>query len=236
MTLSPQQQIAVNPFSDNQLLVNPFIRSDNESVPMDLIPTVTRIVRTIKAFASLDIRLHGIVYKKNNMGYAIISLHSAIQEIYIVNSEIMANLLVTEIAKNHVDVNYFGEHHRLRIEESFVSSGREDGSASGMTFAEELALVAEDHRRNPIRLLMIRRPYAVYDDGRFLGYLIMPGSNDDQFKRLGFESGDIITYLNGTAFEGPGKERFVIAQLTHSTNIDLTVLRGKDELNIIYGF
>lgn len=236
VTLSPQQQIAVNPFSDSHLLVNPFIRSDKESVPMDLIPTVTRIVRTIKPFESLDIRLHGIVYKNNNVGYAIISLHSAIQEIYIVNSEIMAHLVVTEIAKNHVEVNYFGEHHRLSIEDSFASSGREDGSASGLTFAEEVALVEEDHRRNPIRLLMIRRPYAVYDDGRFLGYIIMPGSNDDQFKRLGFESGDIITYLNGTAFEGPGKEGFVIAELTHSSNIDLTVLRGEDELNIIYGF
>jgi len=236
LTLSPQQQIVVDPFSDSHLLVNPFIRSDNESVPMDLIPTVIRIVRTIKPFESLDIRLHGIVYKNNNVGYAIISLHSAIQEIYIVNSEIMAHLVVTEIAKNHVEVNYFGEHHRLSIEDSFVSSGREDGSASGMTFAEEVALVEEDHRRNPIRLLMIRRPYAVYDDGRFLGYIVMPGSNDDQFKRLGFESGDIITYLNGTAFEGPGKEGFVIAELTHSSDIDLTVLRGEDELNIIYGF
>ncbi len=236
MTLSPQQQVAVNPFSDNHLLVNPFIRSDNESVAMDFIPTVTRIVRTIKPFESLDIRLHGIVYQNNNVGYAMISLHSAIQEIYTVNSEIMAHLVVTEIAKNHVEVNYFGEQHRLSIEDSFVSSGREDGTASGMTFAEELALVEEDHRRNPIRLLMIRRPYAVYDDGRFLGYIVMPGSNDDQFKRLGFESGDIITYLNGTAFEGPGKEGFVIAQLTHSSNIDLTVLRGEDELNIIYGF
>ena len=69
-----------------------------------------------------------------------------------------------------------------------------------MTFAEEVALVEEDHRRNPIRLLMIRRPYAVYEDGRFLGYLVMPGSNDDQFKRLGFESGDIITYLKRNCF------------------------------------
>ncbi len=124
----------------------------------------------------------------------------------------------------------------LSIEGSPVSTDLEDERDSGMTFAEEVALVEEDHRRNPIRLLMIRRPYAVYDDGQFLGYIVMPGSNDDQFKRLGFQSGDIITYLNGTAFEGPGKEGFVIAQLTHSSNIDLTVIRGEDELNIIYGF
>jgi type II secretion system protein C len=203
---------------------------------MDLIPTITSIVRTIKPFESLDIRLHGIVYKNNNAGYAMISLHSAMQEIYTVNSEIMDQLVVTEIAKNHVEVAYFGEQYRITIDGSTLSSDLEGELDSGMTFAEEVALVEEDHRRNPIRLLMIRRPYAVYEDGRFLGYLVMPGSNHDQFKRLGFQSGDIITYLNGTAFEGPGKEGFVIAQLTHSSNIDLTVMRGEDQLNIIYGF
>ena len=236
VTLSPQQRNAVNPFSDNHLFVNPFIRSDSDSVPMDLIPTVTTIVPTIKPFASLDLRLHGIVYKNNNAGYAMISMHSAMQEIYSVNSEIMEHLVLTEIAKNHVEIDYFGEQHRITIDGSTLSSELEDEHDSGMTFAEQVALVEEDHRRNPIRLLMIRRPYAVYEDGRFLGYLVMPGSNHDQFKRLGFESGDIITYLNGTAFEGPGKEGFVIAQLTHSSNIDLTVMRGEDQLNIMYGF
>ena len=236
VTLSPQQRNAVNPFSDTHQFVNPFIRSDTESVPMDLVPTVTSIVRTIKPFASLDLRLHGIVYKNNNAGYAMISMNSAMQEIYTVNSEIMDNLVLTEISKSHVGIDYYGEQHRLTIDGSIVSLDHEGEGASGLTFAEEVALVEEDHRRNPIRLLMIRRPYAVYEDGRFLGYLVMPGSNHDQFKRLGFESGDIITYLNGTAFEGPGKEGFVIAQLTHSSNIDLTVLRGEDQLSIVYGF
>ncbi len=114
VTLSPQQRNAVNPFSDNHQFVNPFIRSENESVAMDLIPTITSIVRTIKPFESLDIRLHGIVYKNNNAGYAMISLHSAMQEIYTVNSEIMDHLVVTEIAKNHVEVDYFGEQHRIK--------------------------------------------------------------------------------------------------------------------------
>ena len=236
VTLSIQQQNAVNPFSDNHLFVNPFIRSDTESVPMDLIPTVTSIVRTNKPFASLDLRLHGIVYKNNNAGYAMISMNSAMQEIYTVNSEIIDNLVLKEITKKHVQIDYFGEQHRLSIDGSTVSLDHEGERASGITFAQEVALIEEDYRRNPIRLLMISRPYAVYDNGRFLGYLVMPGSNHDQFKRLGFESGDIITYLNGTAFEGPGKEGFVIAQLTHSSNIDLTVMRGEDQLNIIYGF
>ena len=83
---------------------------------------------------------------------------------------------------------------------------------------------------------MIRRPYAVYSQGEFQGYKIMPGSNEDQFKRLGFKSGDIITYLNGIEFTGPGKKEYVIEQLTHAMHIDLTVLRKGQELSINYGF
>jgi len=83
---------------------------------------------------------------------------------------------------------------------------------------------------------MIRRPYAVYHSGEFKGYKVMPGSNQDQFKRLGFKSGDIITYLNGTEFTGPGMKEYVIEQLTRATHIDLTVLRDGQELSINYGF
>jgi type II secretion system protein C len=163
-------------------------------------------------------------------------MDGAVQEIYSVNAQIMDRMVITEIAKKHVVIDYYGELHRLRIETSFDAKDLKYERASGMSFAEELAIVEEDHRRNPIRLLMIRRPYAVYDTGLFLGYLVMPGSNEDQFKRLGFQSGDIITYLNGTSFDGPGKAEFVITELTHASNVDLTVLRGEDELSIVYGF
>lgn len=229
------------------LSVNPFLRSHEESESNDLnediLPTVTALQSTIPAFASLELRLHGIVYQSNQNSYAMVSMLGAIQEIVSVNDAISEGLYLTKIAKRLVEVDYFGEKFVLTIEDRTRKpeliqnlSVNENPVTTSLNFEQQIDFLEVDKKRNPIRLFMIRRPYAVYRDGQFQGYKIMPGSNADQFKRLGFESGDIITYLNGIEFTGPGNKEYVIHQLTHSMYVDLTVIRGDQILNIKYGF
>ena len=225
------------------LSVNPFLRSHDEAVSNDEVPTVTALQSSIPSFASLNLRLHGIVYQRENGSYAMISMNSAIQEIVSVNDAIAEGLYLIDIAKKQVIVDYFGERHVLFMDNSRIikspiqtSSTEENEQISSENFNQQIEFLEVDKQRNPIRLFMIRRPYAVYKNGEFQGYKIMPGSNADQFKRLGFQSGDIITYLNGIEFTGPGKKEYVIQQLTHAMHIDLTVIRGEQELTINYGF
>ncbi len=225
------------------LSVNPFLRTHDEVVSNDVLPTVTTLQSTVPPFSSLKLKLHGIVYQSNRSSYVMISVQGAIQEIYSVNDKISEGLYLTGITKNQVEVDYFDERHLLNIEntrrnEEFIHKSLVDGSEhkTDLNFKQQIEYLEVDKQRNPIRLFMIRRPYAVYSNGEFQGYKIMPGSNADQFKRLGFQSGDIITYLNGNEFTGPGMKGFVIQQLTHAMHIDLTVMRGNQELNINYGF
>lgn len=249
----PVQQTSSNNVTDNNqaenskylktIAVNPFLRSHEEIVSNDVVPTVTALQGAIPAFSSLKLRLHGIVYQQNQSSYVMISMRGAIQEIYSVNKEIEEGLYLTKIDKKEVEVNYFGEPHILTIENTRLFAEFHDteltnqNERNGMlSLNQQIEFLEVDKQRNPIRLFMIRRPYAVYSNGEFQGYKIMPGSNADQFKRLGFESGDIITYLNGIEFTGPGMKEFVIQQLTHAMHIDLTVLRGNQVLNINYGF
>ena len=225
------------------LSANPFLRTHDEVVSNDVLPTVTTLQSTVSPFSSLKLRLHGIVYQSNRSSYVMISVQGAIQEIYSVNDKISEGLHLTGITKNQVKVDYFDERHLLNIEntrrnEEFIHKSLVDGSEhkTDLNFKQQIEYLEVDKQRNPIRLFMIRRPYAVYSNGEFQGYKIMPGSNADQFKRLGFQSGDIITYLNGIEFTGPGMKEFVIKQLTHAMHNDLTVMRGNQELNINYGF
>ena len=229
------------------LSVNPFLRSHDEVISSDLLPTITHLKSTIPPFSNFKIRLHGIVYQRNKNSYAMISLQGAIPEIFNVNGEISEGLYLTKISKKQVEVHYFGEQHVLLMDDSRRAgelneelNGKLSQSKSDQTnsleLEQQIALLEVDKKRNPIRLFMISRPYAVYRNGEFQGYKIMSGSNADQFKRLGFQSGDIITYLNGKEFTGPGMKEFVIQQLTHSMHINLTVMRGDQELNINYGF
>ena len=254
LTKSPQSTSNINLIDNSKhqssdskylktLSVNPFLRSHDEAVSNDEVPTVTALQSDIPSFASLNLRLHGIVYQKNQGSYAMISMNSAIQEIVSINDAIEEGLYLIDIAKKQVIVDYFGERHVLFMDNSRIikspiqtSSTEENEQISSDNFNQQIEFLEVDKQRNPIRLFMIRRPYAVYKNGEFQGYKIMPGSNADQFKRLGFQSGDIITYLNGIEFTGPGKKEYVIQQLTHAMHIDLTVIRGEQELTINYGF
>lgn len=221
---------------------NPFLRvdknSDKDILTDDFLPTVTTLQSEVPPFTSLNLKLHGIVYQSKQNSYAMISMDGAIQEIISENDKISDGLFAVEIKKSQVTVNYFGDLYTLHIENTRQYQGTELSNATDnqLNFNQQIELIEVDKHRNPIRLFMIRRPYAVYENGEFQGYKIMPGSNADQFKRLGFKSGDIITYLNGIEFTGPGMKEYVIQQLTHAMHIDLTVMRDNQVLNINYGF
>ena len=187
-------------------------------------------------FEGLQIKLHGIVYNGPNDSYALISRRGGIQEVYQTGSIVFKHTLIVGVAKDQIEIDYYGESWILRIEQQRNQYSESTTELTNENIRQQGIIRTQERRRNPIRLLLIRRPYAVYRDGQFLGYKIMPGSNADQFVRLGFESGDVITSLNGISFDGPGMQRFIIDELTHSRNIDLVVLRGKDQLSIMYGF
>ena len=165
-----------------------------------------------------------------------ISHSGRVQEVYQTGSLIFHKATVEEISKNQIVIKYYSESHVLKMDLQGYADTLSYSSSEKENFLQQRIIIEQDKRRNPIRLLMIRRPYAVYEDGQFVVYKIMPGGNADQFVRLGFESGDIIIGLNGLTFDGPGMQQFIISELTHSRNIDLVVLRGEDTLSITYGF
>ncbi len=220
---------------DNFILsfINLLQSSETQSNPL---PIILSDLNLSVPFEDLQIRLHGIVYNGENASYALISRRRGVQEVYQTGSSIFNNTTVREITKNQVKINYYDESHILKME----SRGNNDSLPYWKTVENDIQqqriTLEEDKRRNPIRLLMIRRPFAVVEGGRFLGYKIMSGGNTDQFIRLGFESGDIMTSLNGKTLDGPSMQHFIISELTHSRNLDLVVLRGQDQLSIMYGF
>ncbi len=214
------------------------------NIPVQNSTTDTLLIntqRTALSFEELNLKLHGIVYKANNGGFAMISRNGSVQEIYTANAQPLSGLYLETIYKKTVQFRYHGELFTLGMEsksERYISPNSDSKTMhfSSLSLREQQRIILADKQRNPIRFLMIGRPREVYDAGKFLGYRILPGANIDQFRRLGFEHGDIITYLNGVNFDGPGEASFVINELTQASNIDLTVLRGNDELSITYGF
>ncbi len=200
------------------------------------LPIILSDIKPSVAFDDMQVKLYGIVYNGKKESYALISHSGRMQEVYQTGSLIFHKATVEEISKSQIVIKYYSESHILKMDLQGYTNTLPYLSLEKEDILQQRIVIEQDKRRNPIRLLLIRRPYAVYEEGQFLGYKIMPGGNADQFIRLGFESGDIITSLNGLTFHGPGMQQFIISELTHSRNINLVVLRGDDQLSIMYGF
>jgi general secretion pathway protein C len=57
--------------------------------------------------------------------------------------------------------------------------------------------------QNPQSLADVVTVSAVRENGELQGYRIAPGKQQEQFKQLGFEPGDLVTSVNGIALDDP---------------------------------
>ena len=62
--------------------------------------------------------------------------------------------------------------------------------------------------------------------GIMVGFRLNPGTDGAQFRALGFQPGDVVTEINGTALNDPGLGFRVFEGLGESTVADVTVIRG----------
>ena len=91
---------------------------------------------------------------------------------------------------------YFSSHQ-------FCLSTAPSGAASGQERQRLVANYREKLYNDPQSLAGLVSISAVQADGGLKGYRVAPGSDAAQFKALGFQSGDIVTAVNGYALSDP---------------------------------
>lgn len=123
-----------------------------------------------------------------------------------------------------------------KLNEGANGSSADDWRASVLSTSadwEASWLVGPDFGDRGPSLLTIT-PY--FADADFAGYVISPGSDIEQFGLLGFESGDILTMIDGVAVPCnfvPLSRRF--QELTSGETIHVTISRGPDRNEIEIG-
>lgn len=78
---------------------------------------------------------------------------------------------------------------------------------------------------NATRINEIVRVAAHIEQGRMIGFRLNPGEQPEQFAALGFEPGDVVTEINGTAMSDPSRGLQVFESLGESTMANVTVVR-----------
>ena len=78
---------------------------------------------------------------------------------------------------------------------------------------------------NATRINEIVRVAAHIEQGRMIGFRLNPGEQPEQFAALGFQPGDVVTEINGTAMSDPSRGLQVFESLGESTMANVTVIR-----------
>ena len=78
---------------------------------------------------------------------------------------------------------------------------------------------------NATRINEIVRVAAHIEQGRMIGFRLNPGELPEEFSALGFQPGDVVTEINGTAMSDPSRGLQVFESLGESTMANVTVVR-----------
>ena len=79
---------------------------------------------------------------------------------------------------------------------------------------------------NATRINEVVRVAAHIEQGRMVGFRLNPGERPGQFAALGFQPGDVVTEINGTAMSDPSRGLRVFESLGESTIANVTVVRA----------
>ncbi len=102
---------------------------------------------------------------------------------------------------------------------------------------EDLSLLRDAVMNNPDKLLEIASVTESKDkEGNLRGFRLSPGKNRALFRQLGLRPGDVVTSVNGIQLDSPAKGISVMSELQGAESINLTVLRGGQEVSISKSF
>jgi general secretion pathway protein C len=94
---------------------------------------------------------------------------------------------------------------------------------SGSALAENVRrLIAHD----PGSLTQIMRTQPVFMNGQQRGFRVYPGTNRQQFARLGLQPGDLVTSVNGTPLDDPARGSEIFRTIGSADSVRVTIERN----------
>ncbi|MFT4871991.1 MAG: general secretion pathway protein C [Congregibacter sp.] len=176
----------------------------------------------------LPLLLRGVLAASEaGLGHAVIE-HRKLQDLYQVGDELPVNgdVVLAKVLSNLIVLDNGGRYEVLRLFENsgltasislppsstssrFTPSeaSETDSPSRNVSAAGDVSEIAADYRerlyRDPRSLAEVVRVVAVREGSQLQGYRISPGSAANEFSALGFESGDLVTAVNGMSLADP---------------------------------
>lgn len=176
---------------------------------------------------SLALTLYGIrLNEGSGLGSAIIAAPDGIQNSIAVGEEIMPGVVLKAVAFDHVIIDRGGVEEQLFIDQSQPAPEATPAEAGAPASAAPMAPPPQPPTGSPTADSLKRDIGFVprSQNGRITGLVVTP--KGPGFAAAGFQSGDIITQVNGRAIGSAGDLAVLQNQIAPGARISLTVERG----------
>ena len=163
---------------------------------------------------------------ENRRGAAIIA-SGQVEKTYTVSDVIegAGGAQLHAIYSDRVILNRAGQLETLSLPTEYAS-----GNIGAVYAAPPMPVPVEATLRsvisdNATRINEIVRVAAHIEQGRMIGFRLNPGEQPEQFSALGFQPGDVVTEINGTAMSDPSRGLQVFESLGESSTANVTIIR-----------
>jgi general secretion pathway protein C len=193
----------------------------------------------------LALILRGVVASSDGLGQAIIE-HKKKQQVYRVDDTLALSAKVTlaKVLSDRVVLNNKGVFETLMLYSDspavVVATAPMPSQPHSVAIdkrSDQLATsVARDYRnklyQNPMSLAQSLNITAVRLGDNLQGYQVRPGKDVEQFKRLGFKSGDVVTNVNGIALDDPSKALQLYQIMRGAKEANFEILRDGESISL----
>lgn len=159
------------------------------------------------------------------------------EEIYSVGDRMPGNVLIREIHPEYVVLERNGRLETLKLQKISGVAGVATKSASSLTsrrtatsHATALKQIRSDIIKNPTSFGDYALPVVVKENGKQIGYRLQAQKKGELLAKLGIQSTDVITQINGVKLDQPQNGISALRKLSTATNLDIVVRRNGAEV------
>lgn len=228
-----------------------------ESVPVSTTAELTPVQATGREGiekgareSRLDLKLRGVVASsEDGLGHAIIE-HKKQQAVYAVEDKLplSGKVVLAKVMQRQVVLDNGGTYELLALfEETELDTQLPTGGASAAPLPSarrqvdkrvenDTTQLARSYRdrlyQDPQSLAEVVSVSAVRENGELLGYRVAPGAKREQFERLGFQSGDMVTGINGFALNDPANTMRLYQAMRAAPEAVFELQRGGEQVTL----
>jgi len=168
------------------------------------------------------------------------------QEIYYIGDKLPSGgAVVKEIFTQYMIISRQGKHEKLTLFTVLKTKQLSEAQLSARSLTDLTSNTFITNKLNKYKGIAFKEPSAlngivsirpVVKDDKFIGYQLSPGIDSRFFAQAGLKRGDVLTSINGIKLDSPNKGLSLMSSLALSSDLELTVDRGGEQLSFKYSF